>query len=65
MSGQSRGTKRKQYKVLDWAGDEILGVFYPEEVENVVRQPGKKFAIKKVLKKKTEGDRQLCLVKWT
>ena len=65
VSGQSRGTKRKVYKVRDWAGDEIHGVFYPEEVQKVVRKPDKKFAIEKVLKKKTEGDRQFCLVKWT
>ena len=65
LGGQSRGKKRKVYTVSDWAGDEIHGVFYPVEVQKVVRKPNKKFATEKVLKKKTEGDRQFCREKWS
>ena len=45
VSGQRMGAKRKVYKVRHWADDEMHGVFYPEEVQKVMGQPHKKFAI--------------------
>ena len=64
ISGLSKGANKMVYKVRDWLGEPIQGVFYPEEVQRVVRQPDKKFAIEKILKKKKVGRALTYLVKW-
>ena len=64
VSGTTKGTKRQVYKVRDWLGEEIKGVFYPEELQRVVRRPDKLFVIEKVLKRKKVGKNTTCLVQW-
>ena len=64
VSDAKIGKRRKVYKVDDWLGEPIQGVFYPEEVQKVVRRPDKKFVIEKILRKKKVGKQQSCLIKW-
>ena len=61
----TKGSNRKVYKVEDWEGEPIQGVFYPEEVQRVVRRPDKQFVVEKVLKKKKVGKELTYLIKWS
>jgi len=64
VKGMSQGKSRKVFKLHDWLDEPIGGVFYPEEVQKVVRRPDKIFVIEKILKKKKAGKILSYLVKW-
>ena len=51
------------YEIQDYEGEDILGTFYEQELQNVT--PGEVFKIEKVLKsRKRRGHPKEFLVKW-
>ena len=65
VSGTSQGKRRKVYKVDDWLGESIKGVFYPEEVQKVVRRDDKRFHVEKILRKKKIDGELTYLIQWS
>lgn len=52
------------YNVKDYAGDQIRGTFYEQELQGVDFDPDKTFKIEKVLKTKGRGKNKSYLVRW-
>ena len=51
------------YKIKDYNGEELEGVFYAEELQRVVKKDDV-YKVEKVLAKKTVGGKVKVLVKW-
>ena len=58
------GTRRRVYKLSDWLGEKIGGIFYPEEIQRVIRKPDKEFNIEKILQTRKRGRLTEHLIKW-
>ncbi|KAJ1138774.1 hypothetical protein NDU88_005155 [Pleurodeles waltl] len=52
------------YRLKDYAGEEVSGVFYTEELQEVPYDPNRVYRVEKVLKRKGSGARRQALVKW-
>lgn len=61
----TKPTKRKRvYKLKDYAGEEIKGTFYPEEILQVTSDPNRVWPIEKVVKTRKTKLGTEHLVKW-
>lgn len=52
------------YRLSDYDGDVINGVFYAEELQKIFVSKNKTFKVEKILDKKTKGRKTLVLVQW-
>ena len=52
------------YRLVDFQGDAVKGVFYREEIQKVSKDGDRVYRIEKVLKTKGKGARKQYLVKW-
>ena len=52
------------YELVDYAGDPVKGIFYGSELQAVVFDPDRDFAIEKVIKTKGKGKNAQSLVRW-
>ena len=57
-----RGNKRRVYKIADYNGDPVKGVWYPEELQQIYQN---QYCIERVLKRRNAEDKSIELfVKW-
>lgn len=52
------------YRLCDYDGDVIEGVFYEEELQKILVSENKAFKVEKILDKKKKGNKTLLLVQW-
>ncbi len=52
------------YRLKDYDGDVIEGVFYEEELQKIIVSKNKSFKVEKILGQKKQGKSTLVLVKW-
>ncbi|KAA0725340.1 hypothetical protein E1301_Tti006052 [Triplophysa tibetana] len=52
------------YRLSDYDGDVIEGVFYEKEIQKILVGKNKKFKVEKILDKKKRGKKTLLLVQW-
>jgi AAA+ superfamily predicted ATPase len=52
------------YKLNDWGGDPIEGVFYAAELQKVTEDPNQEYRIQDIVKKRTRNKQKEVLVKW-
>ncbi len=52
------------YRLTDYDGDVIDGVFYEEELQKIIVSKNKAFKVEKILGEKKQGRSTLVLVKW-
>lgn len=52
------------YRLSDYDGDVIDGVFYEEELQKIIVSKNKAFKVEKILGEKKQGRSTLVLVKW-
>ncbi len=52
------------YRLADYDGDVIDGVFYEEELQKIIVSKNKAFKVEKILGEKKQGRSTLVLVKW-
>lgn len=52
------------YRLCDYDGDVIDGVFYEQELQKIVVNKNKAFKVEKILDKKKQGRETLVLVQW-
>ena len=52
------------YRLSDYDGDVIEGVFYEKELQKIIVSKNKSFKVEKILGQKKQGKSTLVLVKW-
>ena len=52
------------YRLTDYDGDVIDGVFYEKELQKIIVSKNKSFKVEKILGQKKQGKSTLVLVKW-
>lgn len=52
------------FNLKDYAGEEVVGCFYKEELQKIKKDQDRVYRVEKVLAKKGNGARRQCLVKW-
>ncbi len=52
------------YRLKDYDGDVIEGVFYEEELQKIIVSKNKSFKVEKIVGQKKQGKSMLVLVKW-
>ena len=62
----SREFKRgkPEYKLIDYNGDDVSGVFYENELQKIIENENRIYTIEKVLKTKGKGKNKQHFVKW-
>ena len=62
----SREFKRgaAEYKLKDFNGDEVLGVFYENELQKIVEDENREYRVEKIIKSKGKGKNKQHFVKW-
>ncbi|XP_062823722.1 putative uncharacterized transposon-derived protein F54H12.3 [Anolis carolinensis] len=57
-------TSRPVFLLKDYAGEDVIGTFYPEELQKINTDKDRIYRIEKILATKGRGARKQCLVKW-
>jgi len=52
------------YKLVDWEGEEVTGVWYAEELQQVKAEKDQAYRIEKILESKGKGSKKQFLIKW-